>query len=102
MGMVFTQHVTDTGGGLFEGFVGSQTAFVHGVQNAAVNRLQTVTDVGQGPAHDDGHGIFNVGPFHLINQIALGDVLIRKHDVLGFVTAVMCHKAPPGELGIRS
>ena len=39
MGVVLTKHITDAGCGLLEGLVGSQTGFVHGVQNSAVNRL---------------------------------------------------------------
>jgi len=60
-----------------------------------VDGLQTVPDIGQGPAHNDRHGVFDVGLLHFIDQIALGDDLVRKPDVLGFVAAVMCHKAPP-------
>ena len=90
--MVLTQNVTDAGGGLLEGLVRGQTAFVHGVQDAAVDGLQAVTDVGQRTAHDDGHGVLNVGALHLVHQIALGDMLIREHNVLGFVASIMCHK----------
>ena len=88
--MVFTQHVTDTGGRFLKGLVGGQAAFVHGVQNPAVNGFQTVPDVGQSAPNDNGHGVFNIGLLHFVHQIALGDDLIRETDVLGFVTAVMC------------
>ena len=96
MGMVLTKNVTDAGGGLLKGLVAGQTALVHGVQDPAVDRLQAVTNVGQGTAHDDGHGVFNVGTLHFVHQIAGGDHLIRETDVLRFVASIVCHKAPPG------
>ena len=91
MGMVFTQHVTDAGSGLLKRLVRSQAALVHSVEDTAVNRLQAVTNVGQSPTHDDGHGIFNIGALHFVDQIALGDRLVGELDVLRFVAAIMCH-----------
>ncbi len=88
--MVFAQHVADAGGRLLEGLVGGQAAFVHGVQNAPVYRLQAVPDIGQCPSHDDGHGVFDVGLFHFVHQVALGDHLVGETDVLRFVASVMC------------
>ena len=95
MGMVFTQHVTDTGSRFFEGLVGGQAAFVHGVQDAAVNGLQAVPDIRQCPPHNDGHGVFNVGFLHFVHQIAVGDDLVGETDILRFIASIVCHKAPP-------
>ena len=91
MGMVFTQHVTNAGSGLFKGLIGGQAAFVHGVQNAAVDRLQTVPNIRQSPAHNDGHCIFNIGFFHFVHQVGFSDYLVRETDILWFIAAVMCH-----------
>ena len=33
-----------------------------------MDRLQAIPHVGQGPAHNDGHGIFDIGLLHLRNQ----------------------------------
>ena len=57
-----------------------------------MDRLQAIPDIRQGPAHDDRHGIFNIGLFHFLHQVGLGDHLVRETDVLRFIAAVMCHK----------
>ena len=44
--------------------VTAQAVIVHGVQNTAVDRLQTITDVWQGPVDDDAHRIAQVAVFH--------------------------------------
>ena len=96
MGMVFTKHVTDAGSGLFEGLIRGQATFVHRVQNPAVNRLQTITDIRQSTANDDAHGVFNVGFLHLVHQVGLGNHLIRKTDILRLVITIMlCQFASP-------
>ena len=41
---------------------------IHGVQNAAVHRLQAVAHVGQGAGHDNGHGVFQEGGLHLLAE----------------------------------
>ncbi|MNT29629.1 hypothetical protein D3C72_1653790 [compost metagenome] len=61
--MVFTQHITDGTGGFFEFGAVAQPQFRHGVDDAALYRLQTVTDVRQRPIHDDVHGIVQIGVF---------------------------------------
>ena len=78
MGVIFTQHVTDHGGGFFCLFVGSQTCLVHGIENAAMDRLQAVTDIGQGSAYDDGHGIVDITGLHFLHQLRLNDILIGE------------------------
>ena len=95
MGVVLTQHVTHAGGALLKGLVGGQAAFVHGVQNPAVYGFQTVPHVRQGSAHNDAHGVLNIGPLHLLHQMGFGNHLVGKRNVLGFIRTVMCHKAPP-------
>ena len=53
MGMIFPHSIPNDTSAFFMRFFMSDAIFVHGVQNAAVNRLQTVSDIGQGPAYDD-------------------------------------------------
>ena len=91
MGMVLTQHITHAGSGFLEGFVGGQAAFVHGVENPAVYRLQAVPHIGQGPAYNDAHGVLNVGLLHFVYQLGLGNHLVGEGDVLRFVITVVCH-----------
>ena len=39
---------------------------VHGIQDAPVDRLQAVPDVGQGAPGDDAHRVIDVGLLHLV------------------------------------
>ena len=43
----------------------SQTVFIHGVKNPAMDGLQPVPDIGQSPGHDHRHGVINVRLLHL-------------------------------------
>src|SRR5207253_4612671 len=43
---------------------------MHGVEDAALHRLEPVTHVGQSPADDDGHRVLHVGGLHLLLEVA--------------------------------
>ena len=68
VGMVPAQHVAHAGGGLFEGFVHREAILVHGVEDPAMDGLQAIPHVRESPAHDDAHGVLNVGFLHLGDQ----------------------------------
>ena len=91
VGVVAAQHVAHAGGGLLEGLVRGQVVLVHGVEDAPVHRLQAVPHVGQGPAHDDGLGVFNIGLLHLRNQGRDFNLLVRIADFLGIVLGLFAH-----------
>ena len=55
--VVVFQHLTDDAGGLRVAAGREEAFLVHGVENAAVNRLETVADVGERPTDDDGHRV---------------------------------------------
>ena len=57
MWMVFAEYVADDRCGLFVGAAGYETEFVHRVEHAPVNRLETVSHVGERARNDDAHGI---------------------------------------------
>ena len=96
VGEILTQHITDAGGGLLKGLIGGQAALIHRIKDPAVNRLQSVPDVGQGAAYDDTHGILNIGFFHFVHQIGRGYMLIREQNVLGLIiTVVLCQDVSP-------
>ena len=57
-----------------------------------MDRLQSVPHVGQGPAHNDGHGIFDIGLFHLWNQRGYFDLLVRVADLLRIVLGFFAHE----------
>ena len=93
MGMVTAQHVADAGCGLTEGPVRGQIILVHSVQNPPVNRLQTVTNIGQRTTDDNGHSILDVAVFHFFYKLGFHDGLIGIHDILGLVILFMlCQK----------
>ena len=58
---------------------------VHVVEDPPVHRLQAVADVGQGPRHDDRHGVVQEGALHLVLDL---DRLDRA-DSAGAVAAVV-------------
>ena len=90
--MIAAQHVADAGRRLFERLVARQAVFVHGVQDAAVDRLQAVAHIGQRAPDDDRHRVFDVGGLHLVHELALHDLLVGELNVFGFVIHVfVCH-----------
>ena len=92
MGMVTAQHVTHAGGGLLEGMVAGQVILVHGVENPPVDRLETIPYVRQGAAHDDAHGVFDVGLLHLRYERRFHDLLVGETDFLGVVLGFLTHE----------
>ena len=44
----------------------AEAHLLHRVEHAAVDRLEPVANVGQRPPDDDGHGVVEVGPPHLV------------------------------------
>ncbi len=67
-------------GALGVGAVGAEVLLVHRVQDAAVHRLEAVADVGQGPRHDDRHGVLEERALHLLLDL---DGLDRRWSGLG-------------------
>ena len=86
VGMVGAQHRTNGVGGFAVGMAGVVAALVHGVQNAAVNRLQTVAHIGQGAGHDDRHGVVQECGLDLLFHIAddLFGSAARYHHIIFF------------------
>ena len=92
MGMVTTQHITDGGNALTVGLIVGEAVLVHGVENAAVDGLQAIADIGQGTTHDDGHSVLDVGGLHLLYKLALHDFLLGIAQRFGIVVHIfMCH-----------
>ncbi len=69
VGVIFAQHFAHDAGALAVGGVGPQTHVVHGVQDAAMHRLQAVTRVRQRTSHDDAHGVIQVRAAHLLVDV---------------------------------
>ena len=91
MGVVPAQHVAHAGGGLLKGAVMGQIVLIHGVEDAAVDRLQAVPHVGERTAHNDAHGVLNVGFLHLRHKGRGDDMLFRIADLFRIVTGFFSH-----------
>jgi hypothetical protein len=64
--MVFTHDLADDARRLAEGPVEVVAALLHRIEDAAMDGLQAVANVGQRTRHDHAHGVFEVGAFHLL------------------------------------
>ncbi len=64
VGVVLTQHLADYGGGLAVSGVVEHAHVVHGIEYAALDGLEAISDIGQRARHDDRHGIVDVGSLH--------------------------------------
>src|SRR5580693_507559 len=67
--MVLAHHVADYAGAFARGFVGLEAHLLHGVENAAVDGLESVADIGQSAADDDRHGIVEIRLAHLVFNV---------------------------------
>ena len=66
MGMVLTHDLADDARRFAIGAVPVVAAVLHGVEDAAVHRLQPVAHVGQRSRHDHAHRVIEVGALHLL------------------------------------
>jgi hypothetical protein len=66
MGMELTENVAHDSSALLVRTIVPQAHFTHGVKYPPVNGLESVPDVGQCPAHDDRHGVIQVGLFYFV------------------------------------
>jgi len=86
VGVVGAQHGTNGVGGLAVGVAGIVATLMHGVKDAAVDRLQAVPHVRQGTGHDDRHGVIQKGCLDLFLDIPndhLGTAA-RYHHIIFF------------------
>ena len=74
--VVVTHHLADDAGALRERLVGTESAVVHAVDDAAVHRLQSVTHVRQRAADDDAHRVVEIAALHLGLQVDLVDLAV--------------------------
>ena len=64
--VVLTHDFTDDRGALAIRGASGEAHFAHGVENAAVNRLEAVTHIWKGTCHDHAHGVIEVARAHLV------------------------------------
>ena len=64
--MELGHRVAGDAGALDEGAVGPEALLLHVPDDPPVHRLEAVAHVRQGAGHDDGHGVVQEGPLHLL------------------------------------
>ena len=69
VGMVVAHDVADDLGGLGVLLVELEAHLLHAVEDAAMDGLEAVADVGQGSADDDRHGVVEIRAAHLLFDI---------------------------------
>ncbi len=99
MRVELAHHVADDAGAFGVTLVGVEAQQPHGVHDAAMDRLQPVAHVGQGPVHDGRQGIGQVALFKRLLQIDRFDVVaaVRTGRDLAF-----SHRLALSEPMIRS
>ena len=75
--VILAHHVADDAGGFAEGPRRIVAAFLHGVEDAAVHRLQPVARIGQRARHDHAHRVIEVGAPHLLFDGDRRDIVRR-------------------------
>ncbi len=98
VGVVLAEHLADDAGALFIGAVVAEPHIVHGVQDAALHRLEPVAGVGQGAGRDHAHGVIEIGVTHLAGDIELLYGSDLHHLTSGAIIAESgpAHKSAPG------
>jgi len=66
MRMVFTDHIPDDAGGFAVGLVPLVTRLIHRVENAAVDGLQAIAQIGNRAADDHAHRVVEIAALHLL------------------------------------
>ena len=66
--MEFAHRLADRARGLVVGPVGREIELVHRVEDAAVDGLETVPDVGQRAAHDHAHRVVEIAALHFVED----------------------------------
>jgi hypothetical protein len=64
--VVLAHYVADDTGAFTGGTIGLEAHLLHGVENAAMDGLESVADIGEGPSDDDRHGIVEIRLPHLV------------------------------------
>ncbi|MPM67170.1 hypothetical protein SDC9_114087 [bioreactor metagenome] len=108
--VVLTHDLADDAGTFDEGTVPDVVRLVHGVQHAAMHRLQAVARVRQRPADDHAHRVIEIGTPHLVfeadRQCFFGELVHVSHPhrlsgTLLVESSVICYFNTPPSLHRR-
>ncbi len=90
MRVIVAHHVADDLGALAVRPAGDKAAFLAGKQDAAVNRLQTVANIGKGAADDHAHRVIEVTGLHFIDDVDALEITLRTGGFAGFEFGNVC------------
>ncbi len=93
--VILTHHVADDARRLHVLAVRQVAVLVHGVQDAAMHRLQAVARIRQGPADDHAHRVGQVGLAHLVGDRDGLDVGRGRGAPVGSFSAKVCLSSRP-------
>ena len=65
-----THHLTHGASGLTVPFFVRVTSLVHAPEDSTMHWLETISDIGQGPADDHAHSIVDVALLHLFRDVS--------------------------------
>ena len=86
MRVIFTHDVADDAARLAIGATGDIAGFLTGVEDAAVDRLQAVADIGQRAADDHRHGIIEIAGL-ISSTMEMGAIKLSGRSSMGGVVA---------------
>jgi hypothetical protein len=81
MRVIFTHDVADDAGRFHVFAVPVETAFMHGIEDAAVHGFQPVAHVRKRPAHDHAHRVIEIGPLHFLENGDRFDAVVTARTV---------------------
>ena len=104
--MVVTHDVANDFGGFGVLLVELEAHLLHTVQDAAVNGLEPIADIGESSADDDRHGVVEIRPTHLLFNVdgehesgaaPLDGAAVGNFGVIGgregeFWVLIVCHE----------
>ena len=91
MRVIFAHHIANNRGRFAIFLVWRVTAFLHRIEDTAVNRLQTIAHIRQRAGNNHAHRIVEIRAFHLVFDIDRVDALLvwRFRHIFGFVGRVV-------------
>ena len=86
--VILAEHLADDPGALAVGLIGTHAEVVHRVQNAPLDRLEAVADIGQRAGDDHAHRIVEIGRLHLVDELLRADIVRCRVGRFGYHIAL--------------
>jgi hypothetical protein len=89
VGVVIFEDFADDTGAFIEWSGADQAFSQHSVEDTALDGFQSIADVGQCAADDDGHGVVDIGPLHDFSNIGWDDFFLSILHVLWEIKVIL-------------